>query len=406
MRISKKTIYAILLNSFWVMVEIGACLRINDYILSSFLIVALITFAYDAKRVINKYIYHEYSWIWSAFIGLSAISTLINQRFNGFHAIAVGLSLYFICLVFIANSESGQVFVVFRNFMIALAIFTLIDYFFSLGIFDLLKANSVFYSIDPKTNGIASLFEYRHYYGYFLIVGLIILSQYPIRNKIANFAIQIIFIINIVFTYTRNTWLAAIIIFVLSLFKEHKFSRKNLTHFIQGLVVAILIFLVCSVIGVNVLKNISVRLSSMIISLYSGNSVRSYTLREGVRYVLLNWKKYFLLGGGNGFALAWLNENPAGIWGEWTAAIDIQYVTTFMDSGILGIILLAILIYKIVTSYFLLKDKDKNKNIMLLSMTTMFIVICFFEVIGGCSAMYVMWNLLIVSYENKRDRLT
>lgn len=77
-----------------------------------------------------------------------------------------------------------------------------------------------------------------------------------------------------------------------------------------------------------------------------------------------------------------------------------------MDSGILGIILLAILIYKIVTSYFLLKDKDKNKNIMLLSMTTMFIVICFFEVIGGCSAMYVMWNLLIVSYENKRDRLT
>lgn len=98
MRISKKTIYAILLNSFWVMVEIGACLRINDYILSSFLIVALITFAYDAKRVINKYIYHEYSWIWSAFIGLSAISTLINQRFNGFHAIAVGLSLYFICL--------------------------------------------------------------------------------------------------------------------------------------------------------------------------------------------------------------------------------------------------------------------------------------------------------------------
>ena len=157
-----------------------------------------------------------------------------------------------------------------------------------------------------------------------------------------------ILVSNIVLTYTRNTWLAFAFGLAIYVWKEkkQKIKSKILLYMMAVLLCLFLIVILFPEVWLPVIENIIERSTQakLTTSTYLYGGVRGYTVTFGVQYILKNWKQYLFLGGGNGFALMWLKENPYGLYKEWDAAIDVQYVTVLMDTGIIGLAFIIILI--------------------------------------------------------------
>lgn len=359
----------------------------------------------------NGFRYHEIIFLWLFYIIISFISTAIFQlttpdSFRGiFYEVMLFLSIYPIA----DCCDKEYFFLFFRNIILLLAIVSLFSQLTHWDPFYNMRSRAMLTGIDLTSGGgISSLFEYRHYYAMFLVSSIIITWIKPVKNLFLDVLINLILIVNLLLTYTRNAWIAFIVLLILFFIKklpnfDYKFNIRSYLAFILSIVLIICLFLFFHNNVIEMFSNIENRFNQVLVDShqYGGASgVRGYVINNGVKYFLQNWKKYILIGGGNGFALQWLQHNPYGITITWTAAIDVQYVTTLMNVGLLGLSALIGILYLNVKEFFV----NSNKNIILSSIFVVFaIMFWFFDVIPFMSSVFVFWTICICLTVKKKD---
>lgn len=331
---------------------------------------------------------------WYIYLILSLLSTVIFKQYNYLSAVLLGIGITIVVYLLTINWDKDYFFKGFKKIVCLIGIITIVGVILKKDVFIFVRQGNP--SIDIFTNGNAAIFEYRHYYGVVLIAAFLIDLVYPFKNKIINFLVLCIIGINIILTYTRSTWLSLGVVVILYLLKNFKWSKLlNTNNFLKTFLyvtIVIIVILWFYKSFQSVIDNIVLRLSNI----GEGYGVRSYSISSGTKFIFDNWEQYLLLGGGNGFALEWLKSNPYGLV-RWTTAVDVQYVSTLMDVGILGFgSLIGILIMTVKT---LITTKDKNQILGTLFLISLFVNMWYFDFLNFYCSPYIWWiiSIFIVS---------
>lgn len=354
-------------------------------------------FSFRFKGYTNHLLKNNLILIWEFYIIIQVISTFIFRGLSGWNT--VFYSVLFFLIVFNFQSNWNQEFFLksFRNIFLILGMISILGR----NYFDILKIGTQY--LNSGNIGIDSLFEYRHYYGVYLIAYMLINLVYPFKNKILNIASWMILVLNLIMLETVNSWLAVTVVLIIYMAKNHRASYKQLIiGFITIMLFCVFLLVFYRQISDIFIKNFN-RIGLIISNGFLTNqysSVRSYTIQNGSRYILSNWKKYIWIGGGNGFALEWLRNNPYNPlgWESWTKAIDNQYITTFMDSGLLGLGAICALFFKSINQ---IKIQTNSKFMIFpLSLFSMFFVMAFFDLFGQ-GTIFLFWNICLIATANQ-----
>lgn len=379
-----------LLLLFMIMVTLGAYFETNVLLVALFIGIAGFIALINWKKVIeslNSPIV-KYWWIF-------VFVTIISSVFNGAGAnkfIFAEISIFFIVFILIILGDSNSFYRLFRNFILILSLLTFITYFIGLDFFSSIKEGTPYVTLDLKTGGMASIFEFRHYYACYLAIALLSTLRYPFPNKVLQWSSLLILSINIFLTSTRTIWFALLVLIIFKIKLKNKFVIKRNIIYTTLILVPFLIFIITTS---DIFSNVWLRLIQIFESDQNFGGVRLYTLTNGTMYILQNWPRYFFLGGGPGFAMYWLKLNPFGFW---TNAIDSQYVTIFMDFGILGLISFLIPIFYIVLTKYRELESFHRDSMLIMAFSSLF-----FEIIGSTTSIFVLWMTVFLSATLKKN---
>lgn len=401
-KLNVKFLTSWLILFFFILIPISTYFHLQPVVVSIYILLSLIFCLF--KNKINFHLDFKSNYVfylWIIYILISILSTIVFKRFstNDLSGIYAEISFTFIIFILTRFWDPIYFLKIFRNLLIFLSVIAILGEILRIDPFSALKQGTQFTSIDTTTNGaISTIFEYRHYYALFLISAMICLWEFPIKSKIIGFFCNLILFVNIILTNTRNAWLAFIIVLIIWLMKERPFriSQTRIIYSFIIIIILILLFALFSNVVTDLLSVVNSRIMDLIDSQdkYGGaTGVRGYTLQYGTKYILDNWQKYLLIGGGNGFALEWLFYNPFGLTTSWRNAVDVQYVTTFMNTGILGLITLLGILLKNV-EYFIKSNTPEGKTFTLIILG-MGIMISFFDVIPFNNSPFVFWIICL-----------
>jgi hypothetical protein len=344
--------------------------------------------------------------LWLIYLGVGLFSTLINGRIFNDKSLYINLCFLFIALS-ISGYTSDKSFC--KNFIYVLSfisILNIVSYIFHIDIFGFLKSGTPYLTDDERSEGLAAFFEYRHYYSVLLSCAFFMNLYYFVGRK--KKIIGLILLVSLYLTYTRSAWIAFMFAGIIFIYKEKKqfnnWSWINLKSILMiGIICTSLIVIQISfpTLSIPIIGKVLERIAEarFTTSTYMYGGVRGYVWIEGIRNILINWKKYLLFGGGNGYALSWLSANPYGDYGEWTAAIDVQYITVFMDTGIAGLFCVLALVWNTLKKCLL--GTVNRRFVFLLSMVIMFISFLFFDVFGTCTSIFAFWNFIMCLYSKE-----
>ena len=393
-RIHLSKIVNIMLLLLLTFIALGAYWETNSITIFVFLIAAIILFISNPKLVMGALFRHKSAIYWSVLIIVSFISTVLMRGSFALSTVYIELSIFFIVFTFTRYWEPVSFFCLFRYFILILSIISLFGYIAGIDFFLFLKAGTGYSSIDLKVGGgISTVFEYRHYYGVYLIVAFFIQVMMPFKKFANNFVAVMCFVLNILLTYTRNTWITLCLCGLIAVFHNYrgKIKKKYIYRFLIVLLVVVILSGLFIEIAVPMIRNVLKRMADAFDTTNSDfGGARGYSIIHGTLYILRRWLKYIWIGGGSGFAMSWLKANP---YEWWTAAIDCQYVTTFMDVGLLGLIILIwILVYSIRNFGCI---KSSIEKLICMSLFSIGVSMFFFEVIGTCTSVFILWNICL-----------
>lgn len=128
--------------------------------------------------------------------------------------------------------------------------------------------------------------------------------------------------------------------------------------------------------------NLFPQLTSNLLNIFSsriGEVTNNTTNARTANWALVQYSNTIFLklfGGGDGFATTMLHLHPQFM--GWTQAVDNQYLTFYMDYGILGIALFLMFILNIFKTF--MSTEDKSKLVISLAIMAIFISAFFYEV--------------------------
>lgn len=405
-RYSKKNMMSWLAISFIALIAVGAYFQINMYVICIYILISIPLFITNLKLVFNNLKRNSLVRIWMLYILVGLASTLYYGRLFLNNSVFVDLSFFFIALSVAACTDRKIFYQNFIKFMSILSVLVLIAQITHVDFFGMLKAGSEYSAGDIfRGGGVSALFEYRHYYGIMLNCAFFMNLYYGKEKR--KFLTSCILVSNIILTYTGNTWLA--FAFGLAIYgwkeKKQKIKSKKILYVVAVLLCLFLIIVLFPEAWFPVLENIIRRFTDakLTTSTYLYGGVRGYVMICGTQYILKNWKKYLFFGGGNGFALMWLKENPYGLYKEWTAAIDVQYITVLMNTGIIGLALIVMLIVTEIRTY--ISDNQNSDFLTSIIIIVMCVSFCFFDVFNTCTSIYAFWIFILCLRDKKADKV-
>lgn len=395
-RYSKKNIISWIAISFIAMIAIGAIFQINTYVVLAYILIVMPLLLSKYKLILENIKTNVLVKIWLLYILIGFMTTFYHGQLFKTNAIFVDLSFALIALALAASTDRIFFYRNFVRFMYILSIVVLVTQIIHVDVFGMLKAGSAYSSIDISSGGgVSAIFEYRHYYG-IMLAGAFFMNLYYGKES-RKFLTACLFILNIIISYTRSAWIAFAFGLAIYLWKEKKSKIKSkiLLYVIMILWSIFLIGLLLPELWLPIAKNIVDRFvnAKITTSTYLYGGVRGYVVTCGVQYILNNWKKYLFFGGGSGFALMWLRENPYGLYKEWTAAIDVQYITVLMDRGIIG---LALILGLVISQIRVCVSQKNNKDYLTaLIVLVMCVSFCFFDVFDTCTSVFAFWMFIL-----------
>lgn len=372
-----------LLLLFIILITIGAYLETNVQLIEMYILISIFLILLK-PRLVMKNFQKPIVIYWMGFIAVVLLSNICNNQLLGNKFITACISVFFIIFVFSNYWETENVFKIIRNFILVLCIMTIITYFSGFDFFSTLKTRTSYTTVDVATGGIASIFEFRHYYALYISIALLTQIRFPFANKLLNGLSLLLLVANIFLTSTRTIWFALAMLYFWSKRRRMRFVvSKNKVIFIFVLLFSVLLVFP----NTDIFKQVWSRILQIFDSSQDVGGVRIYTLTEGTSYIFQNWQQYLLLGGGTGFSMEWLRQNP---YGYWVNAIDNQYVTIFMNFGAIGLLIFIVPI--------LMNLYRRLKNIDWLYSSSMFILLFsmfFFEIIGSTSSVFVLFIIVL-----------
>lgn len=395
-KIKKNSIFNILLFMFPILIAISNYTNNEEVVVILYTLISATLFLLSPKESFGYLVNTKAAfWLFICYIFLG-ISTVIFFRFSYLANFLHQTFMLFDVIILMRFGDIKKILKLFYILSLILSYLSLIGYVLGIDIFAPIKLNSDYLSIDLSIGGgISTIFEFRHYYAAFLTIALFYLFYFPSKSFWKNFLNFVALSLNLLLTYTRNSWIACIVCILFIIARNGQWNFKiGRNYAILGIValVSVLLLGLCfSGVLIPVFQNVFSRFTLIFENDTTTDilGARGYSIQYGTKYILKHLK-YFILGGGSQFAIEWLKNNP---YYYWTSAIDNQYVTIFMNQGIVGIILF----FKVIAETVRIFREDDTKLLQLISISviSLFISMMFFEILGIAKSIYVLFLILI-----------
>lgn len=308
----------------------------------------IIFFSVVANQVQIVYDF-DYKLLVFLFIYEAMISVITSEAYNQvlyknlFLLIAIKL-----CCTGI-NIEKTVLYI--RNIGIVLSI---------LGVYEFFTRNSLFYSLinieskryfasafGSSSARVRLIFIHPIICGAFTVVFLILLINYPLKSRIANTVALLVEITCLIGTQSRSSFLAFFIVVFLNII-THTVNRTiridNMLFYLSEILIVAIFFGAAGSYLFDLINPVINRFLNGFSSTDSSNYLRTAVAFRELEFYLANYgwlEKIF----GRGFssAIRILVENP--VYAHYSLAVDNQYITLLMDSGLVGLITYMLFIF-------------------------------------------------------------
>ncbi len=391
---------------FMLLITVGSYVKIKTGVIIVYLLICIFLAVLQFRKLLSDFIHSPMMICWVIYCLAGLLSTIFIEHERDMYIVETQISFTFILFTLTRYMDYKKFFPMFRIMVGILVLIGLFQQISGIDIFRFLKVGTPFPSEDIWTHAIISLFEYRHYFGCYLLLAFFSLFFFPEKKLIINLIYGALYLLAIVLTYTRCIWgafalgvLGLLIYGIAELIRKRKEDSKKIrilpVHIISSaavLLVAVFLIIIFRKNVQEVIRLIRIRMITGVDPSNGSVSNRLFTIQNGTAYVLSTWQKNIWIGMGNGSALKWLATAEGAVFRE---AIDCQYVHTFMETGIVGLgSLIAMIVYSII--YFL---RSRDQKIVLFSLTFLMIAASFFfyEVIVVSSSVYALWSFVLMS---------
>lgn len=350
--------------------------------------------------------------IWLIFILYSLLITLVNQllKFHNFNVTSKDTFMYIleflIALYIVQFCDRKYFFKIIRNFLALCTILGVLEYLTRLQFYTPIIKNpaaiqtfEAFGAVGSSTYRLMLFFSHPIYFAVFLNIFCLLLIFIPFENRILNSIFFVLSLFCLLLTQSRSGWISFLIIMLILLLKSGRLRNINfhfLIRVILGVALLIVIFNFLSRLDPNLFNYVNNRLYAVFNSPEeaSGARIANLTLAN---YINNDFLKFF--GNGNGFAISLLQNNPTV--NGWTLAVDNQYLTFFLDFGVVGLCFIVIFL---IFCFKKLIDTNDSINILIISsILIIFISGYFFEFY---TQNYINFFLFIlISFIEDKNRL-
>lgn len=372
------------------------------------LILILIIFSKDIKLNFNKV-----QKVWCSYLIYLSIITIINRIIKtsaGYSYLRLVLLLIPALVVFIYCNNTYDLkvyfFKYFRTVMVCFALLGLFEYIFKTQPYiwmihseDALINFTKYANLFSESYRLTLFFYHPIYLSTYLMIALIILYYFPYKNVVFQVLAYILLITAILLTKTRSIWLILIIGIAFYLIKHH--SKIHIRNIL--LTLFIILLLILSFRYISFLNSIMVSMIDRINILSQSNAeygARIANLKLPFQIARERSWMFFILGGGMGFGKSYLMLHPT--INNWTGAIDNQLLTSFIDTGIVGVIILLIYLINVVINFF--KENKKSAELSYLLLISLFFLGFSCDIIAVQSIFYFV--IIIVGLSSDTSKLS
>ncbi|GEM_PF-4473617 len=263
-----------------------------------------------------------------------------------------------------------------------------------------MKYNFSFYS-NISFDGYRMMLIFYHpiYYALLMSVALLCLLYVPYKNKLVNIGAMLTMILNIFLTQSRTGWLLIVLVFFGYYYAYRMKQRQSgindsirldpghakIAALILSGTAAAAVFFLKSSATEKIRESMLRRFEAAFVDQKFGARLSNLSIIGQIAQKKGN--AFYLLGGGSRYAIHYLQDNPT--MKGWVRAIDNQYVTTLIDNGIVGVILL-LTIFALAVRGFLKNDNkaDKINDAFYLIIIMFMLSALFFDPINGNMVFY------------------
>ena len=395
---------AVLILVFFLLVTIGSYIKIKTGVVISFTAISFVLFLLDYRRMGFSFFKSPMTYLWISYALVGVLSTVFVAGSRDLYILYSQVSFTIILFVLAGYTDGDSFFRCYRIFVLIFVIAAFYEIAAGKVLFAFLKKGTQFALVDDQAHGILSIFEYRHYFGCYLLLAFFSIFYFPEKKWLLNLLYGLLFFAAIIVTFTRSIWIALFVGFFLLLAswflkrKKHpasakSFSIKKRKAFFVTLIVLILVLVSLGVAFRTQLQSITANVLQRLMDINPANGSwfkRTFTLIHGPEYMFRN-PSLLPIGGGAGSALRWL-ETAEGA--QFRGAIDCQYVHTFMETGIIGLaVFLGMLIYAFIRFF---RSAHTFEKMMTLQYIAMAVAFFFFEVVVVNSSVFALWSFVLV----------
>lgn len=318
--------------------------------------------------------------IWLIFILYSLLITVVNQlfKFHNFNVTSKDILMYileFLIILYIVQfCDRRYFFKIIRNFLALCTVAGVLEYFTRLQLYTpiiktpaAIQTFGAFGILNSSTYRLMLFFGHPIYFATFLNIFCLLLIFIPFENRILNSILFVLSLFCLLLTQSRSGWISFLIIMLMLLLKSGRLRNINHHLFIRiifGVVLLIVIINFLSRLDPDLFNSVNNRLYAVFNSPEEASGARMANLAL-VNYINNDFLKLF--GNGNGFAISLLQNNPT--INGWTLAVDNQYLTFFLDFGVVGLCFIVVFII-----YCLKKLINTNDPINVLIISSIFII--------------------------------
>lgn len=401
-----------LIVGFFLLVTIGSYIKIKTAVVIVYSVAAVILLLLSIKESVKDLLTSPMMILWIVYGIIGTLSTVFIAKERDMYILFSQVSFTLILFALSRYVKYEDFFKIYRIFVLVLVGTAFFQEVTGILLFHFLKEGTQFIAADV-THGILSIFEYRHYFGCYILLAFFSLFFYPNRFAIVNLAYGFVFILAVVLTYTRCIWIAfvagmllLIIYAIIQMVRRNKAGTKRERRkpgrysWIPIAVFAVLL-LVFVILFRNEILTIFSRAVGRITELNPDENSwynRFFTIINGPKYMFEHpW--LLPIGGGAGSALKWLSEAEGA---RFRGAIDCQYVHTLMETGLSGLLVfLSMIVYSFVQFF---RSKEKYSQLFSLTFLVIAVALFFFEAVVVNSSVYALWVFVLVSCCRKSEQ--
>lgn len=311
------------------------------------------------------------------------------------------------------KSDGIRFFVLVRNFLLLCCMLGFVELIFKVQIYKPLITNPfAINNFNTYGDVKSSIYTYRTtlffyhpiFYSVLLSACFAIILYKPFKSKFINSCSLIFVLAALICTQSRSGWMGCIVVLVLH-FIDHNKERFTNKKVMDALKIALLSFsigLIIIVVAPQAVANLIEIVSNRLSQVRSGNAFGARLANLNLVNIFVDNNGVFslLIGGGRNFGSHLLASNTQ-IDG-WSNAIDNQYITIFLDYGILGVYLFVTFYIKVFLLF--LRSMKTEVKIACCIIVTIAFESLFFEYFNNNTVLYFFMICILECFDEYKKK--